>query len=163
MVRLRSMTKDTTAAHVGDALRKLREAQGIKSQEKLAELVGLHWQTVGAHERGETAMSILDAIKYADALDATLDALVGRKRDKLFAFVRSEPVYVIDPQAMADIKAAKTLRDLSHLLPPEEFVWGATIKTSDLTIDEASFKKLKQQLEAIVALLRQGKRRPQPP
>jgi transcriptional regulator with XRE-family HTH domain len=57
-------------------LREMRKAQGI-SQEKLAELAGLHRTYIGSVERGERNITIDNMERLARALDITIQALLG--------------------------------------------------------------------------------------
>lgn len=59
----------------GERLRQVRSAQGI-SQEKLAELAGLHRTYVSSVERGERNISLVNIEKLAQALGVTLKALM---------------------------------------------------------------------------------------
>jgi transcriptional regulator with XRE-family HTH domain len=54
----------------GNRLRQIRERVGI-SQEKLAELAGLHRTYVSSVERGKRNISLLNIEKLADALDVS--------------------------------------------------------------------------------------------
>lgn len=59
----------------GQKLREIRQQQGI-SQEKLAELAGLHRTYVSSVERGERNISLLNIEKLALALKVPLAALM---------------------------------------------------------------------------------------
>jgi len=58
----------------GKKIRDLRTKRGL-SQEKLAELSGLHWTYIGSVERGERNISIKNIKKIADALDMRIAEL----------------------------------------------------------------------------------------
>ncbi len=58
----------------GALIRQLRLEKGM-SQERLAELCGLHRNYIGAIERAERTPSIITADKLAKALDLTLSDL----------------------------------------------------------------------------------------
>lgn len=72
------MPKRKTSArlHFAENLRKTRKAQGI-SQEKLAELAGLHRTYIGSVERGERNIAIDNMERLARALGVTIQALLG--------------------------------------------------------------------------------------
>lgn len=59
----------------GMNVRILREAKNI-SQEKLAELAGMHRTYLGGIERGERNLSLLNMVKLSKALDVSLAELV---------------------------------------------------------------------------------------
>ncbi|WP_027156697.1 helix-turn-helix domain-containing protein [Methylobacter luteus] len=59
----------------GSNLKKHRIAAGI-SQEKLAEICGLHRTYIGAVERGERNITLINAEKIAQALQIDLAELV---------------------------------------------------------------------------------------
>lgn len=59
-------------------LRSLRQARGI-SQERLAELAGLHRTYVSSVERGARNISIDNIARLAKALDVSPDKLLGEK------------------------------------------------------------------------------------
>jgi transcriptional regulator with XRE-family HTH domain len=67
--------KDSHLAEFGVRLRKLRKARGL-SQEKLAELTGLHRTYVGSVERGERNPTLLIVFKLAKALKVPLSTLM---------------------------------------------------------------------------------------
>jgi len=59
----------------GKAVRKFRLGCGV-SQERLAELVGLHRTYIGDVERGERNISLVNMWKLADALGIKLSRLI---------------------------------------------------------------------------------------
>jgi transcriptional regulator with XRE-family HTH domain len=59
----------------GNQVRKYRSLLGI-SQEKLAELSGLHRTYIGHVERGEVNISLLNLFKISKALKITAEELV---------------------------------------------------------------------------------------
>jgi transcriptional regulator with XRE-family HTH domain len=63
----------------GERLRHLREKAGI-SQEKLAELAGLHRTYVSSVERGKRNISLVNIERLAEALDVPLRALMPGHR-----------------------------------------------------------------------------------
>jgi DNA-binding XRE family transcriptional regulator len=60
--------------HVYSRLEQLRAARGLSRQD-LAELVGVHYQTVGYLERGEYSPSLGLALRIARALDLPVEQL----------------------------------------------------------------------------------------
>lgn len=64
-----------TLARFGKRLREARKVKGI-SQEKLAELAGLHRTYVSLVERGECNISLLNIERLAKALEVTMAALM---------------------------------------------------------------------------------------
>ena len=72
------MPKRKTSARLrfAENLRETRKAQGI-SQEKLAELAGLHRTYIGSVERGERNIAIDNMERLARALGVTIQALLG--------------------------------------------------------------------------------------
>lgn len=67
--------KQDQLATFGTAVRRLRIVKGL-SQEKLAELTGLHRTYVGGIERGERNPSLLNLLRLAEALEVPLSVLV---------------------------------------------------------------------------------------
>jgi transcriptional regulator with XRE-family HTH domain len=61
---------------LGKRVRELRLAAGY-SQEKLADVVGIHRTYIGAIERGEQSVSVDNVAKIAKALKVTLSELFG--------------------------------------------------------------------------------------
>jgi transcriptional regulator with XRE-family HTH domain len=60
----------------GERLLVIRKAKKI-SQEELAKAIGVHAPVIGRYERGEVKPSIEVATKLAEALQVSLDYLVG--------------------------------------------------------------------------------------
>ncbi len=60
---------------LGKKIRKMRESKGY-SQEKFAELVGVHRTYMGSIERGEKNITIVTARKISDALNIDLTDLI---------------------------------------------------------------------------------------
>ncbi len=60
---------------LGGNIRSIRLKKGL-SQEKLAELSGLHRTYIGGVERGERNISLINLVRLAKALDIPIDTLV---------------------------------------------------------------------------------------
>jgi transcriptional regulator with XRE-family HTH domain len=60
----------------GDRLSELRKKKKM-SQDDLAKKIGVHAPVIGRYERSEVKPSIEVAVKIADALNVSLDYLVG--------------------------------------------------------------------------------------
>lgn len=71
---LRRMS-DPQLTRFGDRLRNLRRRQGL-SQEKLADLAGMHRTYVGGVERGERNISLLNLVALARGLQVSVSELV---------------------------------------------------------------------------------------
>ena len=63
------------STYFGSKVRKLRKDCGL-SQDELAELSGLHRTYIGAVERGERNITLLNAERIASALSTTLSEIV---------------------------------------------------------------------------------------
>jgi transcriptional regulator with XRE-family HTH domain len=72
---VRGRLPNPTLVAFGSRLRELREARRI-SQERLADLAGLHRTYVGGVERGERNVSLLNIVALSKALDVSPDQLV---------------------------------------------------------------------------------------
>ena len=66
---------DDVQIRFGARLREVRQRKKV-SQEKLAELAGLHRTYVSSVERGERNISLVNIAKLAEALDVTLANLM---------------------------------------------------------------------------------------
>lgn len=62
---------------LGNAIRHLRQHQGI-SQERLAQIAGVHRNYVGAVERGERNIAYTNLTRIAAALNVRASELVAR-------------------------------------------------------------------------------------
>lgn len=61
---------------LGKTIREMRVNLGL-SQERLAELAGLHWTYIGGIERGERNVSLMNIVKIAKALKTTPSVLLS--------------------------------------------------------------------------------------
>jgi transcriptional regulator with XRE-family HTH domain len=76
------MAGEELALRFGELVRRLRLEKGL-SQERLAELCGMHRNYVGAVERAERTPSIVAADKLAKALGTTLSGMFSElERDQ---------------------------------------------------------------------------------
>lgn len=66
---------DDLLQRFGDKLRSVRQRKGL-SQEKLAELAGVHRTFVSSVERGERNISLLNIARLAKALEVPLTKLM---------------------------------------------------------------------------------------
>lgn len=57
---------------VTNKVEQFREAAGL-SRQQLADAVGVHYQTIGYIERGEYSPSLVLALKFAKALNASVE------------------------------------------------------------------------------------------
>jgi transcriptional regulator with XRE-family HTH domain len=65
----------TPPQHFGASVRRVRESLGY-SQERLAELAGIHRNYAGAVERGERNVALVNMVRLARALGVPLSTLV---------------------------------------------------------------------------------------
>ncbi len=70
------MSRESLVREFGGAVRRLRLEKGY-SQERFAELCGLHRTYIGSIERGEKVVTIVTANKLARALGLTLTGLLA--------------------------------------------------------------------------------------
>ena len=66
---------------LGKAIRKAREKKGL-SANQIAELLRMKGHAYRRYERGEVPMKATTLIEIADALDVSLDELVGKQKHK---------------------------------------------------------------------------------
>ncbi|WP_365673646.1 helix-turn-helix transcriptional regulator [Okeania sp. SIO3I5] len=69
------MSENIELKMFGQQVRKLRQAKGL-SQEKLAELAGLHRNYIGGIERGERNVALLNILRLARALEVSPSKLL---------------------------------------------------------------------------------------
>jgi len=82
----------------GERLAAIRKIKKV-SQEELAKMIGVHAPVIGRYERGEVKPSIEVATKIANALEVSLDYLVGNSDLQLDQVVIRR---VIDIQRLKD-------------------------------------------------------------
>lgn len=111
-------------------IRKLRKERGLKAA-KIAEFLGVSYQSFYRYEKGERDPSIQMLIKLADFFDVPIDYLVGRKL-KNNGIIKNYQHYAFDGDYM--------LKKL-----------GATVPTLNMTLsvlDGSEFETLKIILES---------------
>ena len=69
------------AYEMGEKIRELRKAAGI-SQDQLAELASLNRVTIAKYESGRVEPGAQALSRIADALDVSVDALLGKTQDE---------------------------------------------------------------------------------
>lgn len=112
-----------------DRIRKLRKERGL-SITKLAEAIGVSYQSLQRYEAGKREPSIQVLIALANFFDVSVDYLVGREsKNKV---IKSYQYYVLDDDY--------TLRSLGDLSPISEY--------SIPILDESEFEALKYALES---------------
>lgn len=71
---------DVTQVFAGN-IKRIRQARGI-SQEELADLAGLHRTYVGAVERGERNITLINANRIAEALGVKLSDCLKERNER---------------------------------------------------------------------------------
>lgn len=89
----------------GERLLTVRKSKKV-SQDELAKAIGVHAPVIGRYERGEVKPSIEVATKLANALEVSLDYLVGNANELLEKSITDR---VLDIQSLPD-------EDKTHLL-----------------------------------------------
>ena len=96
----------------GNHLKKMREAKGF-SQEKLAELVGVEYQTISRIETGYYFTNFENLQKISKALDVTIKDLFDFSEEEL---TKNEIIKQINKKIkILDIKDLKYLKKLINL------------------------------------------------
>lgn len=112
-----------------DRIRKLRKERGL-SVTRIAEAIGVSYQSLQRYEAGKREPSIQVLIALANFFDVSVDYLVGREsKNKV---IKSYQYYVLDDDY--------TLRSLGDLSPISEY--------STPILDESEFEALKYSLES---------------
>lgn len=62
---------------IGQSIKEVRKSRKLK-QYQLADLIGVKHQSISEYERDIVTPSLMSAISIADALDVSLDELIGR-------------------------------------------------------------------------------------
>ena len=136
-------------AKIGEQIRRLRKAKGL-SQEGLAERVGCHSQTISNRERGTAGpFDILDAMKFADALETTVDQVLARSGTPTeIPLSRDGTVLFVNP---AVIEALKRIGKKGGLEAARKhfaagFGWGVAIEPDALQVTEEQFESTERQV-----------------
>ena len=87
------MTERQLLRRIGQNV-KLARSQADLTQECLAEIVGVHWQTISNIESGKVPCSLVTFAKISQALDVSPNRLL-------------DGVPTLDPQRVENIKRAK--------------------------------------------------------
>lgn len=77
-MRVKPNIDDKQLNIIGERLRAIRKANGIKNQEELAEALDVARETVGQWERGDTPPSLSYLLKICDLYHVDLDYICGR-------------------------------------------------------------------------------------
>jgi transcriptional regulator with XRE-family HTH domain len=102
---------------MGNHLKALRRAKGYRSPTALAKVIGISNGTYKNYELGMTNMPVLTASRIADALDCSIDELVGREvpfDDN--GSVSSAPAPVLKAISKANDSGIKLLADVSKVI-----------------------------------------------
>lgn len=85
----------------GDRLREIRKERKL-SQDKLGELAGISREQVNRYENGKAIPDFATIIKIADALETSIDYLVGRTDDR--------PEIFISPTTFTEVKENQKMK-----------------------------------------------------
>ncbi len=86
-----SRNDQDVTAEFGTRLRSLRDKKDI-SQERLAELAGVHWTTIGQIERGERGVKLVTLLRLAKGLGVDPAVLVKGMEPPDEPAVKTRPV-----------------------------------------------------------------------
>lgn len=102
---------------IGKRMNELRKAKGFKSAASFARHIGLTERNYSRLEKGDIEMRLPIAIAIADALDCSIDELIGREvpfdgKDG----VSSAPAPVLKAISKANDSGIKLLADVSKVI-----------------------------------------------
>jgi transcriptional regulator with XRE-family HTH domain len=98
--------QSSATAELGARVRSRRQELGL-SQERLADIAGLHWTFVGQVERGRRNLSLHNLLKLAAALDADPGQLVAGLKPPAPADASSEASAQPNPKRAPTRRTAK--------------------------------------------------------
>lgn len=136
---------------IGAQINRIRKARGLK-QKDLGEKIGVHEQTMTRYESGDGgAFSVLTAIAMAEALNVSLDQLVGRRGIPAeIPLLRAETEFYVRPDVLQDIKEAQRTgkwdRAREHF--GAGFGFGIVLKPDALKVPMEQFEANEAEVEA---------------
>lgn len=99
-------------------INELLKVKGIK-QADLCRMTGLSTALISKYSTGQTSPTLDNAIKIADALDITLDELVGRNREE---FLTQKEIILLENFRELDEPEKEKISEYAELLNAKKFL-----------------------------------------